>query len=157
MVARRAAVVILIMTVATTSAAAAEDAIKPGKWEFFTTVPGVTKLSENIPLLPGMDIRVGPEGLTFITTKCITTADPWTMHGSSSKDCRVDKKEVNGGSTKWSVTCATPKMTVQQDWIVHDHGEAMDGPFTHGTTLNHPPVEQHTVVKGRYLGPCTAQ
>jgi len=139
---------------ATTCAAVAEDAIKPGKWEYSTTVPGANKLPEGMPPLPGMDIRVGPEGLTFTATKCITTADPWTMHDSSSKDCKVDKKDANGGTASWSVTCTTPKMTVQQDWIVHDHGEAMDGQFTlHGTIPRRPPVEQHTSLKGRYLGP----
>lgn len=158
MVARRAAVFTLIMTMATTVAAAAEDAIKPGKWEYSTTVPGVHKLPEGMPPLPGMDVRVGPEGLTSTVTICLTTADPWPMHDSSSKDCKVEKKEINGGTASLSVTCTTPKVTVQEDWIVHYHGETMDGQFTlHGTIPDRPPVEQHASLKGHYLGPCTAQ
>lgn len=36
--------------------------------------------------------------------------------------------------------------------------ETMDGQFTfRGTIPDRPPVEEYTSLKGRYLGPCTAQ
>jgi hypothetical protein len=60
----------------------------------------------------------------------------------------MDKTQVNGGTLSWSVTCATPKITVHQEWIVHYHGETMDGQVTsRSTTPDHTPVESTTQLR----------
>ena len=61
------------------------------------------------------------------------------------------------GTLSWSVTCATPKITVHQEWIVHYHGDTMDGQVTlRSITPDHPPIERTQQLTGRYLGPCPA-
>jgi hypothetical protein len=67
----------------------------------------------------------------------------------------MDRTDISGGTLSWSVTCATAKFTVHEEWIVHYHGQTMDGQVTlQSTTPDHPPVETTQQVTGRYLGPC---
>jgi hypothetical protein len=139
-----------------TSAAGAQDAIKSGNWEYSATAAGVTQLPPGMQASPNM--RLGPEGLTFVQTRCITAADPFpSMHGSNL--CTMDKTETNGGTLRWSVTCTSPKFTFHEDWVVHYHGDTMDGQFTlHGNMPdNRPPIEKTQQISGRYLGPCDAK
>jgi hypothetical protein len=107
---------------------------------------------------PSPDLRLGPEGLTFVKTRCITAADPFPPMHDSDEVCKMDKTDVNGGNLRWSVTCATPKITVHQDWVMHYHGETMDGQFTLLSNMpDRPPIERTQQLKGRYLGPCDAK
>ena len=138
-----------------TDAAGAEDDIKSGSWEYSVTAPGVTQLPPGMQ--PSPDIRLGPEGLTVIRTKCITAADPFPPT-HAGEPCKMDKTHANGGTLSWSVTCTPAKITVHQEWLVHYHGEIMDGQVTsRSTTPDHTPVESTTQLKGRYLGPCAAK
>jgi hypothetical protein len=149
---RTTAVFILLYTVAS----GAEDAIKPGNWEYTATNPSVTHLPPGVQLPPGA--QVGPQGLTIMKTRCITAAGPLPPPPKTSEPCKMDKSEVNGGTASWSATCTTPKMIVHQEWILQYHGDTMDGQFTfRGTTPGHPPIEKTTQFTGRYLGPCAAK
>lgn len=109
MVACRVAVFVLTTAIAAIPTADAEDAIKPGNWEYSATAPGV-KLPRGTQ--PSPDIRVGPERVTVTKTKGITAADPLPppMHDFSGKHCTMDKSEVTGGTLSWLVTCTTPKI-----------------------------------------------
>jgi hypothetical protein len=62
---------------------------------------------------------------------------------------------VSGGTVRWSWSCATDKVTVQFEGVVHYHGETLDGELTMRTnTADQPPIEKSQSVTGRYLGPC---
>lgn len=144
---------IFVLAVVAASSASAEDAIKSGNWEYSVTVAGVTQLPSGMPRSP--DMRLGPEGLTFTRTSCITAADPFPPMANSGGVCKADKKEVTGGTLHWSATCVTPKTTVHQDWVAHYHGETMDGEYTLRSAMaDHPPTEIKQQLSGRYLGPC---
>jgi hypothetical protein len=109
-----------------TCAAGAEDAIKTGNWEYSITTPGITHLPPGMQ--PSPEMRLEPEGLTFIRTRCVTATDPFPpMPEGEGKPCTMDKTGINGGIVSWSLTCVTPKTTVHADWILHYHGETMDG------------------------------
>ena len=147
---------VVILLAGMTSAAGAQDAIKSGNWEYSATAAGVTHLPPGAR--PSANMRLGPEGLTFVQTRCITTANPFPppMHGPNV--CKMDKTEANGGTLRWSVTCTSPKFTFHEDWVVHYHGETMDGQFTLRTTPpDRPPIERTQQISGRYLGPCDAK
>jgi hypothetical protein len=135
--------------------AGAEDEIKFGNWEYSVTAPGIRELPRGMQ--PSPDIQLGPEGLTVIRTRCITAADPFPPTPAGAP-CKIDKTNLNGGTLSWSATCTPPKITVHQEWIVHYHGETMDGQvISRSTTPDHTPVESTTQLKGRYLGPCAVK
>jgi hypothetical protein len=148
------ALMFLLLAVAA-AAADAEDAIKSGKWEYSATAPGVTQLPPGVQ--PSPDMRLGPEGLTFVTTRCITSADPFPPMHNMSEGCKVDKADMNGGTLSWSISCVTPNTTVHLERVEHYQGATMDGQFTVRTIISgHPQIESTGRLKGRYLGPCAA-
>jgi Protein of unknown function (DUF3617) len=139
-----------------TWAAAAEDAIKSGNWEYSVTAAGVRQLPPGTQ--PSPDMRLGPEGLSFVKTRCLTAAELFPPMHDADQPCTIDKTDVSGGTVSWSVSCATPKATVHQAWVEHYHGETMDGEVTFQSIVpDHPPVERTQQIKGRYLGPCAAK
>jgi hypothetical protein len=108
---------------------------------------------------PGM--RLGPEGLTFSRTGCISATNPLPPFARMSAPpdpnhpCKIDTTDVNGGTVGWSMRCATPEVTIEWDGVVHYHGETLDGTLTlHSTTSGHPPIERSVPMTGRYIGPC---
>ena len=151
-------VVVLLGAAPPLTGAGAEDVIKAGKWEY-SSVPGGTWPLAGVP---PSNVRVGPEGLTFFNSACITAANPlppMARGPSVPKDadhpCAVDKTEVNGGTVSWSTTCATPRVTFNVEGTVHYHGETLDGELvTRLTTTGHPPLESTRPMQGRYLGTC---
>ena len=151
----RTTAVFTLLAGVVTYPAGAEDEIKSGNWEYSVTASGITQLPRGMQ--PSPEIRLGPEGLTVIRTRCITAANPFPPT-HAVEPCKTNKTNVNGGTLSWSVTCTTPKITVHQEWMVHYHGETMDGQVTsRSTTPDHTPVESTTQLKGRYLGPCAAK
>jgi hypothetical protein len=158
----RIAGVLVVVAVAWACAAGAEDAIKPGEWEFSTLEPGVTHLPPGVQASPGM--RLGPEGLTVSRTECISATNPFPPNAQMSAPpdanhpCKIDKTDVNGGTVRWSTTCATPQVTIKWEGVVHYHGETLDGTLTvHSTTPGHPPIERSVPMSGHYLGPCDSK
>lgn len=142
------------------SAAAAQDAVKPGRWEFSATVPGATQLPRGVRSSPG--VQVGPEGVTFTRTGCITAADPLppmargrSVSLDADHPCKIEKIGVAAGTVRWTTTCATPQVTIREEGTVHYHGETSDGEIRlDATGSDHPAVERAQQLKGRYLGPC---
>jgi hypothetical protein len=168
--------VIIFLAAMVTHTAGAQDMIKPGKWERSVTVPGVKKLPPHTlaqaPVLSALmtgvrtkwgplpEMRLGPEGMTLTATRCATAADPFPFPRKLNAGglCKIDKTEVDGGTLRWSVTCATPTITTHQEWVEHYHGQTMDGQFTvRSTTPGHPPVETTGQIRGRYLAPCNTK
>ena len=151
----RTTAIFILLAGIVTYPAGAEDEIKSGNWEYSVTAPGITQLPRGMQ--PSPDIRLAPEGLTVIRTRCITAADPFPPT-HAGEPCKINKTHVNGGTLTWSVTCNTTKITVHQEWIVHYHGETMDGQVSsRSTTPDHTPVESTTQLKGRYICPCAAK
>jgi Protein of unknown function (DUF3617) len=151
----RTTAVFILLAGIMTYPAGAEDEIKSGNWEYSVTAPDIRELPRGMQ--PSPDIQLGPEGLTVIRTRCITATDPFPPTPAGAP-CKIDKTNLNGGMLSWSVTCTPPKITVHQEWIVHYHGETMDGQVTsRSTTPDHTPVESTTQLKGRYLGPCAVK
>ena len=97
----RTTAVFILLAGIVTYPAGAEDDIKSGNWEYSVTAPGITQLPRGMQ--PSPDIRLGPEGLTVIRTRCITTADPFPPT-HAGEPCKMDKTHVNGGTLSWSVT-----------------------------------------------------
>lgn len=122
---------IFVLAVVAASSASAEDAIKSGNWEYSVTVAGVTQLPSGMPRSP--DMRLGPEGLTFTRTSCITAADPFPPMANSGGVCKADTKEVTGGTLHWSATWSPPRrpfikigsrITTARPWMESTRSEA---------------------------------
>ena len=97
----RTITVFILLVGIVTYPASAEDEIKSGNWEYSVTAPGITQLRPGMQ--PSPEIRLGPEGLTVIRTRCITAANPFPPT-QAGEPCKMDKPHVNGGTLSWSVT-----------------------------------------------------
>jgi len=148
-------------------AANAEDAIKPGKWEWTVLVAKMQKQP------PGTQVpfpmRSGPAGM--ITSICLpeTKLKPPGVHrrlptivnaqlGKGS--CDMDVTTVTASATRsMSINCAwSSGATSGVRTVMHFHGDTLDGTTTNQLSLpNKPPIEQSAVLKGRYVGPCDAK
>jgi hypothetical protein len=159
-----ATAILILVTEVWACAAGAEDAIKPGKWEFWT-VEG-SKMPEPPPgtQLPPSQ-RWGPEGM--ITTKLKIPhshqrgpsprpGDPLETKlgkGSCDMDTTID---ATTAMISVSVSCAwLSGNTSHIEAVTHFHGDTLDGTTKGRLSFpNHPPTERSSVVKGRYVGPC---
>jgi hypothetical protein len=140
-------------------AAGAEDAIKPGKWEFWIVGSKIPEPPSETQLPPST--RWGPEGM--INSWCISetnppapparTSVPVDEKGSCDFDATTD---ANAATVSWSVNCAWSSGSKSNlEGIVHFHDDTLDGT----TTIRHsfpnlPTQEYSSPIKGRYLGPC---
>ena len=156
------AAVLILAVEAWAGAARAEDAVKPGEWEFSTVATGITQLPTAVQPSPAM--RLEPEGLTVSQSECISATNPFPPNARMSAPpdanhpCKVDKTDVNGGRVSWSTTCAAPQATINMEGVVHYHGETLDGTLTiHSTISGHSPIERSVPMTGRYLGPCNSK
>ena len=145
--------------------AGAEDAIKSGKWEFWT-VEG-PKIPPGTQLPP--ETRWGFDGA--ITSICVpeTTLNPPHVHrhvdeaprGKFGKgSCDIDMTTDATTATRSALTnCAwSSGLTTQFEMVFHFHGDTLDGTMTNRVSLpNKPPTERSSVLKGRYVGPCNAR
>jgi len=94
-------------------------------------------------------MQTGPGGTTFSRTGCISSDNPLPPMARESS--------VSGGTVSWALTCTAPQVTLHEEWIVHYHGETLDGNFTIRSALGgHSPIERSQPITGRYLGPCDA-
>jgi hypothetical protein len=147
----RATVFALLAAGFGTSAAGADDQIKVGKWEFIVQVPGLTKLPLALAQVPG--VRVGPGGMTLTHTECTRADNPLPrMTGVliAGQPCKVGKRDVNGGTVRWSWDCATTKAAIHSEGVLHYHGEMADGAYAVRTSLpGRPPLERSQSVTGR--------
>ena len=153
-----ATAILILMTDVWMCAAGAEDAIKPGKWEFWT-VEG-PKIPPGTQLPPEM--RWGPEGA--ITSVCVPETKPPDVHkredrtsifgkGSCVEDATTDAAT---GTRRSSANCAwSSGATTGFEVVIQFHGDTVDGTTTARSSFpNKPPTEQSSVLQGRYVGPC---
>ena len=168
-----ATAILILVTVVWACAASAEDAIKPGKWEFWT-VEG-PKMQEPLPgtRLPS-SVRWGPEGM--IMSVCISETSLKNPHyhvrtrvprhgdllpvlktrlrkGSCDFDVTTD---ATTATRSWSMNCAWSSGNKSNtEGVMHFHGDTLDGTQTMRQIFpNFPTKEYSSVMKGRYVGPC---
>jgi hypothetical protein len=159
-VVRTTAVLILVAEV-WACAASAQDAIKPGKWEISTVLPGYTQPPPGMQLGPGQSF--GPEGLTTIITKCVSTTNPpfppkAPPEGANSPS-KMEKSDVNGDTATWTMNCGASKgATFNIEGIVHYHDDTLDGTSTSTIRTTSPSgyslIVTSLSITGRYVGPC---
>ena len=142
-------------------AAGAEDAIKPGKWEISTVMPGFTELRPGMHLGPGQSI--GPEGMTSVITKCASmTNPPLPPPEGMNIPCKMEKSDLNGDTATWTVNCdSSERASNTMEGTVHYHGDTLDGTSTGTIRITSPSGYTLTVttvnITGRYVGPCDPQ
>jgi hypothetical protein len=154
---------LILVTEVLACAAGAEDAIKPGKWEFWTVGSKIPEPPLGTQLPPS--VRWGPEGM--ITTFCISETNLKTphFHGRTSEprpklgkgSCDFDMTtDAIAGTRSWSTNCAWSSGNKSNiEGIVHFHGDTLDGTATSRYTFpNFPMKEDSSHIKGRYVGPC---
>jgi hypothetical protein len=160
----RSARVILIVTVvmlvaeACECAADAQDAIKPGKWEISTVLPGLTKQLPGMQLGPGQSI--GPEGMTTVVTTCASATDPPGLPKppptGAKTLCTMEKREVNGDTATWTINCpSSESRTTTIEGVVHYHGgDTLDGTSTFTMTSPSGHFLTRFSITGHYVGAC---
>ena len=140
-------------------AAGAEDAIKPGKWEFWIVGLKIPELSPGTQLPPST--RWGPEGM--ITSWCISETNPPPPHARTSVP--VDEKgscdfdtttDANAATLSWLVNCAWSSGSKSEtEGVMHFHDNTLDGTTTTRHSFPNVPMQEYSsLIKGRYLGPC---
>ena len=150
----------------------AEDAIKPGKWEFWIVGSKMPEPPPGTELPPS--VRWGPEGM--INSLCISATNPKALdsHVRTSVPRHGDllpalKTRLGKGScdfdTTIDATAATRSWSMNRAWssgnksntegVMHFHGDTLDGTTTSRySSSNFPTKEYSSPVKGRYVGPC---
>jgi hypothetical protein len=146
------------------SVTGAEDAIKPGKWEWTVESPKMQKPPPGRQLPPYM--HWGPEGM--ITRVCLPKTKLQRTHFHKRLPAIVNRN-LGTGSCDMDVTSdattATRSMSINCAWssgassrvegVMHFHGDKLDGTTTGRLGFpNKPPTEYSSVLKGRYVGPC---
>ena len=167
-----ATAILILVTELWVCVADAENAIKPGKWEFWTVGSKLPEPPPGTQLPPS--VRWGPEGM--ITSVCISETTLKTPHyhvrtsvprhgdllpalktklgkGSCDFDGTTD---ATAATRSWSTNCAWSSGNKSNiEGVMHFHGDRLDGTVTARNTFpNHPPTESSSTIKGRYVGPC---
>jgi len=149
-------------------AAHAADMVKPGSWEYTTTMqmPNMPPLPPGVQLPPGVHMQSGPGGMTVTSTHCVTVGDPIAglnqPHGpaGAGMQCSNDRMERNGSTVSWTGTCTMPDGgTVHSQGTAHYAGDRMEADVKTSTTPPQGGASTNTSmhVTGRYLGPCNGQ
>jgi len=154
-----AAAILILVAEVWTCAAGAEDAIKPGKWEFWMVGSKIPEPPPGTQLPPSM--RWGPEGM--INSWCISETNPSAPHARTSvpvdekRSCDFDTTtDANTATVSWSVNCAwSSGSKFNTEGVVHFHDDTLDGTTTiRDSFLNLPTQKYSSPIRGRYLGPC---
>ena len=156
-----ATAILIVVAEVWACAAGAEDAIKPGKWEFWIVGSTIPEPPPGTQLPPST--RWGPEGM--INSWCITETNP-PAHARTSVpvdekglkgSCEFDTTtDANAATLSWSETCAwLSGRKANIEGVVHFHGDTLDGTTTSRYSFpNLPTKEYSSPIKGRYVGPC---
>ena len=140
-------------------AAGADDAIKPGKWEYWIVGSKIPETSLGTQLSPS--VRWGPEGM--MTSLCISKVNRPASHAHTSVP--VDEKgscdfdtttDANAATISWSMNCAWSSGNKSNtEGVVHFHDDTIDGTTTTRHSFPHLPTQEYSSpIRGRYLGPC---
>ena len=167
-----ATAILVLVTEVWACAAGAENAIKPGKWEFWTVGSKTPEPPPGTQLPPSM--RWGPEGM--ITSVCISETNLKIPHshvrtsvprhgdllpalktrlgkGSCDFDTTID---ATTATRSWSANCAWSSGNRSNiEGVVHFRDDTLDGTTTSRySSPNRPTTESSSPIKGRYVGPC---
>lgn len=156
-----ATAILILVTEVWACAAGAENAIKPGKWEFWIAGSKIPEPPPGTKLSPS--VRWGPEGM--ITSVCISETDLPARHTHTPTDetrqlgkgsCDLDTTTDPTAATRsWSETCAWSlggKANIEG--VMHFHGDTLDGTTTSRYSFPNGQTESSSLIKGRYVGPC---
>ncbi|HEX3537484.1 MAG TPA: DUF3617 family protein [Stellaceae bacterium] len=146
------------------AALAADDALKPGRWEFVTEIhgPKAPAIPPGAKLPPGVQMR--PDGSMSVTrTVCVSAQNPVPVgppptppQGQGQPNCKLDKMERSGGDAHWAMTCNGPQGASHAEGEAHYRGDTMQASTqSHFTAPNQPAADMTERTSGRYLGTCT--
>jgi hypothetical protein len=151
----------LVMLTLTLTTVRADDAIKPGKWQYTMTLqmPDMPQLPPGVKLPNG--VRLGRGGMTVTRTSCVTSADPTEelrklqTRVASKGQCNTERLEHAGGTVTWAMTCARPEATVHIEGTAHYSGQQMEADIRSRIAVRGAAAQQTSAhVTGRYRGPC---
>jgi Protein of unknown function (DUF3617) len=164
-----ATAILILVTEVWACTAGAEDAIKPGKWEFWTVGSKIPEPPPGTQLPPSM--RWGPEGM--ITSVCFSETNlrshvrtSMPRHGDLLRalktrlgkgSCDLDTTtDATTATRSWSMNCAWSSGNKSNtEGVVHFHGDTLDGTTTSRySSPNLPTKENTSSIEGRYVGPC---
>ena len=154
-----ATAILILLAEVWACAAGAEDAIKPGKWEFWTVGSKIPEPPPGTELPPST--RWGPEGM--INKLCIGETNPPGPHTRTSVtvdgkgSCDFDTTtDANAATISWSVNCAWSSGSKSNtEGVVHFHDDTLEGTTTTRHSFPNLPTQEYSFpIKGRYLGPC---
>jgi hypothetical protein len=146
-----ATAILILLTEVWARAAGAENAIKPGKWEFWTVGSKLPEPPPGTQLPPS--VRWGPEGM--ITSMCIGETTDSTRLGKGS--CDLDTTTDAAAATRSvSIDCAySSGTTSHMEGVIYFHDDTLDGTATSSFSQPNFPTREHSdLIKGRYVGPC---
>jgi hypothetical protein len=134
-------------------ARAADDAVKPGQWEFQTQLQGaMPELPPGVSLPPGIQPAAGAAA-NVSHRQCIEPDE--AVPSDPRRNCKVDRIERSGNVINWTTTCQVGPGTVVSTGTARYAGDTMEAnlnvraPNGRGGTIE---TKQH--ITGRYLGPC---
>jgi hypothetical protein len=157
-----ATAILILVTEVWACAAGAQNAIKPGKWEFWTVGSKIPEPPPGTQLPPS--VRWGPEGM--ITSVCISETDLPPSHTAyptpeirelGKGSCDLDTTSDAAAATRSvSMNCAySSGATSHAEGIMHFHDDTLDGTATSRFSQPNFPTREHSdLIKGRYVGPC---
>ena len=167
-----ATAILILVTEAWACAAGAENAIKPGKWEFWTAGSKISEPPPGTQLPPS--VRWGPEGM--ITSVCISETNLIAPHSHARTSvprhgdllpalktrlgkgsCDMDRTtDATTATTSLSMNCAWSSGSKSNtEGVMHFHGDTLDGTTTSRySSPNRPTTESSSPIKGHYVGPC---
>ena len=162
-----ATAILILVTAVWVCPAGAEDAIKPGKWEYWIVGLKVREPLPGTQLPPSQ--RWGPEGL--INSFCLSETNLKTphsharstpaLHGKLGKgSCDSDMTTDAATATRsFSTDCAFSSGSESHiGSIVHFHGDTLEGTaMSRFSFPNQPTTERTFPIKGRYVGPCDSK
>ena len=147
----------LLVAWAATSDTRADDAIKPGEWEFQTQlqVAAMPELPPGVSLPPGIQAGAG-SGMKVSHRQCVEPDK--AVPSDPRSECKVDRIERSGNVISWTTTCKAAQGTVVSSGTARYHGDTMEAnlnvraPNGRGGV-----IETKQNIAGRYLGPCTGK
>lgn len=147
--------------------ARADDALKPGKWQFTTTMqmPNMPQLPPGVQLPPNVQMQSGAGGMTVTTTRCVKSGDPTAalnaLHGTdkAGANCTTDRMDRSGNTMTWAMTCSTAAGgTMHMEGTARYDGDHMEADVkNHLTEPQGRSFETAAHSTGQYLGPCDGQ
>lgn len=135
--------------------AAEAAAIKPGLWQFRTSLEPAAPAVAAPPPVPQ---RAAPEpadasNATARYTICLDPARP--LPAEFGPRCKLDGVERRGARFSWAMTCTNSESKVRSDGVAQYHGNTMEATMVSRLPARNGAVADTTQrITGTYLGPC---